>query len=89
MRELAVRAVDLAPGLEQPDDYGAFPGQQAVQPVPARRRVRQPAVVAAGRPVVEPGVIWAQRGARPPRGPAMLDGVTGQVGVSITGAIWP
>ena len=39
--ELAVRAVDLAPGLEQLDDRGTLPAQQSVQRVPARRSVLQ------------------------------------------------
>jgi hypothetical protein len=44
--QLAVRAVDLAPGLEQAGDRGAFPGQQAVQRMPARGGVLEPPGVA-------------------------------------------
>ena len=68
------RRAGLAPGLAQADDRGAFPVQQAMHPVPARRRIIQPPGGAAGLPAGRPHVVQAEQRTRPPRGPAALSG---------------
>ena len=54
MGQLAVRPVNLAPLLEQGQDFSGFLGQDGVHRRAARRPVDQPAAGPAGHPPVGP-----------------------------------
>jgi hypothetical protein len=77
--QLAVRPVDLTPGLEQGEDRGAFCRQQAVHRVPARWGVGEPATLASGLPAGLPGRVQAEPVRGPPGRPAGPFGVVDQV----------
>ena len=79
VRELAVRPVDLTPGLEQRQDRGPFGGQQTVQRGTPRGPVDQLPAVPPMLPTGQPGVVDTEPGGRPPRRPARVDGVVHQV----------
>ena len=75
MRELAVRNVDVAPVVEEGNDGGFFPVEQAMYRVPARRtiseRVRGPAAMPAPCPLP----VDLEHTTDPCQAPARLDSV--------------
>ena len=79
MGELAVRPVDLSPGLEQGHDRGPFGLQQPVQRMPAWGPVGELPGLTPGLPPAQPNVIETEQARRPPRRPAALDSMIDQV----------
>ena len=61
MGELAMRAVDVGPLGEQSDDLGLLPGEQPVDRMTARRRVVEPAGIAALTPAPRPTPVQLER----------------------------
>ena len=57
MRELAMRAIDITPGLKQLKDRGHLLGAQTVHRLPARAQIIQIAGVAAGAPAPRPPLL--------------------------------
>jgi len=76
--ELAVRAVGLAPLVEQPDDLGDLIVEQPVDRVAAGRQVLQPLGGLAGQPPPRPGLAKLQRAAGSPHRPPGLGRVVEQ-----------
>jgi hypothetical protein len=77
--KLAMRAVGLAPRLEQPHDLGDLPVQQAMQRAATRGLVGQLASDAPAQPPVAAQLADLQYLADGPHPPALLQGLLEQV----------
>ena len=85
MGELAVRAVDLAPLVVEPDDLGHLLGQQPMHGLSAGSSVGELAVGPALAPAVGPDLTQLQLPARPPEAPALVGGLGDEVEQSFLG----
>jgi hypothetical protein len=77
--ELAVGAVDLAPLLEQPQDLGDLPVQQAVHRAATGRLVLELAGGAAAQPPIDAQLADLQHLASPAHRPTLPAGLLEQV----------
>ena len=79
MRELAVRAVGLAPLLEQGQDLVGLLGEEPVHRGPARRPVDELTSGPAGQPAVGPDLAELEHSAGTSDRPPCLEGVVQEV----------
>ena len=79
MGELAMRAVDLAPLVEQGEDLGHLVPEQPVHGRPARRSIRQLPASPTAQPAVRPPLGELELVAGPAQRPAGVEGLLEQV----------